>query len=91
MDAITIQSVNSVAKVEFTPNFRGQVSPLGTVIYSHLLTNNTDVDYTGNYSFLSNNDQVEFNSTLFYDVNGNGVFDAGDLVMRSLADLRVEN
>ncbi|BCZ12975.1 hypothetical protein J583_2746 [Acinetobacter baumannii 83444] len=87
MDAITIQSVNSVAKVEFTPNFRGQVSPLGTVIYSHLLTNNTDVDYTGNYSFLSNNDQVEFNSTLFYDVNGNGVFDAGDLVMRSLADL----
>lgn len=87
MDAITIQSVNSVAKVEFTPNFRGQVSPLGTVIYSHLLINNTDVDYTGNYSFLSNNDQVEFNSTLFYDVNGNGVFDAGDLVMRSLADL----
>lgn len=87
MDAITIQSVNSVAKVEFTPNSRGQVSPLGTVIYSHLLINNTDVDYTGNYSFLSNNDQVEFNSTLFYDVNGNGVFDAGDLVMRSLADL----
>lgn len=87
MDAITIQSVNSVAKVEFTPNSRGQVSPLGTIIYSHLLTNNTDVDYTGNYSFLSNNDQVEFNSTLFYDVNGNGVFDAGDLVMRSLADL----
>ncbi|WOQ32736.1 hypothetical protein [Acinetobacter baumannii] len=87
MDAITIQSVNSVAKVEFTPNFRGQVSPLGTVIYSHLLINNTDVDYTGNYSFLSNSDQVEFNSTLFYDVNGNGVFDAGDLVMRSLADL----
>lgn len=26
--------------------------------------------------------QVEFNSTLFYDVNGNGVFDAEDLVMR---------
>jgi len=86
-NAITIQSVNSVAQVEFTPNSRGQVSPLGTVIYSHLLTNNTDVDYTGNYSFLTNNDQVEFNSTLFYDVNGNGVFDAGDLAIRSLADL----
>ena len=86
-NALTIQSVNSVAQVEFTPNLRGQVSPLGTVIYSHLLTNNTDVDYTGNYSFLTNNDQVEFNSTLFYDVNGNGVFDAGDLAIRSLADL----
>ena len=87
MDAITIQSVNSKPQLEFTPDLHGQVAPLGTVIYSHLLTNNTDVDYTGNYSFLSNNDQVEFNSTLFYDVNGNGVFDAGDLVMRSLADL----
>lgn len=86
-NAITIQSVNSVAQVEFTPNSRGQVSPLGTVIYSHLLTNNTDVDYTGNYSFLTNNDQVEFNSTLFYDVNSNGIFDAGDLAIRSLADL----
>ncbi|ENW81676.1 hypothetical protein F909_01360 [Acinetobacter sp. ANC 3929] len=86
-NAITIQSVNSVAQVEFTPNSRGQVSPLGTIIYSHLLTNNTDVDYTGNYSFITNNDQVEFNSTLFYDVNGNGIFDAGDLVIRSLADL----
>ncbi|CAB1220249.1 hypothetical protein [Acinetobacter bouvetii] len=86
-NAITIQSVNAVAQVEFTPNLRGQVSPLGTVIYSHLLTNNTDVDYTGNYSFLMNNDQVEFNSTLFYDVNGNGIFDVVDLVIKDLADL----
>ena len=86
-NAITIQSVNAVAKVEFMPNSRGQVSPLGTVIYSHTLTNNTDTDITGNYSFLVSNDQEAFNSTLFYDVNGNGMFDAGDLVMRSLADL----
>lgn len=86
-NAITIQSVNAVAKVEFMPNSRGQVSPLGTVIYSHTLTNNTDTDLTGNYSFLVSNDQEAFNSILFYDVNGNGVFDVGDLVMRSLADL----
>ncbi len=71
-NAITIQSVNAVAKVEFMPNSRGQVSPLGTVIYSHTLTNNTDTDLTGNYSFLVSNDQEAFNSTLFYDVNGNG-------------------
>lgn len=86
-NAITIQSVNAVAQVEFMPNSRGQVAPLGTVIYSHTLTNNTDTDFSGNYSFLISNDQQAFNSTLFYDVNGNGVFDAGDLVMRSLADL----
>lgn len=86
-NAITIQSVNAVAQVEFMPNSRGQVAPLGTVIYSHTLTNNTDTDFSGNYSFLISDDQQAFNSTLFYDVNGNGVFDAGDLVMRSLADL----
>lgn len=86
-NAITIQSVNAVAQVEFMPNSRGQVAPLGTVVYSHTLINNTDTDFSGNYSFLVTDDQQAFNSTLFYDVNGNGVFDAGDLVMRSLADL----
>lgn len=86
-NAITIQSVNAVAQVEFTPNSRGQVAPLGTVVYSHTLINNTNADFSGNYSFLISDDQQAFNSTLFYDVNGNGVFDAGDLVMRSLADL----
>ncbi|SDY55115.1 hypothetical protein [Acinetobacter kyonggiensis] len=86
-NAITIQSVNAVAQVEFMPNSRGQVAPLGTVVYSHTLINNTNADLSGNYSFLISDDQQAFNSTLFYDVNGNGVFDAGDLVMRSLADL----
>lgn len=86
-NAITIQSVNAVAQVEFMPNSRGQVAPLGTVVYSHTLINNTNADFSGNYSFLISDDQQAFNSTLFYDVNGNGVFDAGDLVMRSLADL----
>lgn len=86
-NAITIQSVNAVAQVEFMPNSRGQVAPLGTVVYSHTLINNTNTDFSGNYSFLISDDQQAFNSTLFYDVNGNGVFDAGDLVMRSLADL----
>ena len=86
-NAITIQSVNAVAQVEFMPNSRGQVAPLGTVVYSHTLINNTDTDFSGNYSFLISDDQQAFNSTLFYDVNGNGVFDVGDLVMRSLADL----
>ncbi|MEJ2900689.1 hypothetical protein [Acinetobacter sp. NS-4] len=86
-NAITIQSVNAVAQVEFMPNSRGQVAPLGTVVYSHTLINNTNADFRGNYSFLISDDQQAFNSTLFYDVNGNGVFDAGDLVMRSFADL----
>lgn len=86
-NAITIQSVNASAQVELMPNARGQVAPLGTVIYSHILKNNTDVDFSGNYNFLISNDQNTFNSTLFYDVNGNGIFDSGDVVIRHLTDL----
>ena len=86
-NAITIQSVNAVAQVEFMPNSRGQVAPLGTVVYSHTLINNTNTDFSGNYSFLISDDQDAFNSTLFYDTNGNGLFDGGDLTVRSLADL----
>lgn len=86
-NAITIQSVNAVAQVELMPSARGQVAPLGTVVYRHILKNNTDREFAGNYSFLITNDQNAFQSTLFYDVNANGVFDSGDLNIRYLADL----
>ncbi|ENU21069.1 hypothetical protein F994_00537 [Acinetobacter bohemicus ANC 3994] len=86
-NAITIQSVNAVAQVEFMPNSRGQVAPLGTVVYSHTLINNTDTDFSGNYSFLISDDQQAFNSTLFYDANANGIVDGSDLIIKNLADL----
>ena len=86
-NAITIQSVNAVAQVEFMPNSRGQVAPLGTVVYSHTLINNTNTDFSGNYSFLISDDQQAFNSTLFYDANGNGIVDGSDLIIKNLADL----
>ncbi|CAD9196431.1 hypothetical protein [Acinetobacter bohemicus] len=86
-NAITIQSVNAVAQVEFMPNSRGQVAPLGTVVYSHTLINNTNTDFSGNYSFLISDDQQAFNSTLFYDANGNGIVDGNDLIIKNLADL----
>jgi hypothetical protein len=37
--------------------------------------------------FFISNDQQAFNSTLFYDVNGNGIVDGSDLIIKSLADL----
>ncbi|MBF7687386.1 hypothetical protein [Acinetobacter rathckeae] len=86
-NAITIQSVSATSQVEFMPSSRGQVAPLGTVIYKHILTNNTDTELTGNYNFIVSNSQDTFKSTLFYDVNGNGVFDAGDLSIKNMSDL----
>ena len=46
-NAVTIQSVNSVPQLEFTPDLHAQVAPLGTVVYRHLLTNPAATDFTG--------------------------------------------
>lgn len=86
-NAITIQSKNAFAQIEFTPDLRGQVAPLGTVVYSHLLINHSNVALTGNYDFVVTNDHGEFTASVYYDANNNGQFDSNDVVVTSLADL----
>lgn len=86
-NAVEIQSVNSVPQLEFTPDLHAQVAPLGTVVYRHLLTNHTDMDFTGSYGFIINNSEPSFNSVLFLDLDGDGKFSSGDLNIRTLADL----
>ena len=86
-NAVEIQSVNSKPKLEFTPDLHGQVAPLGTVVYRHLLTNPAATDFTGSYGFIINNSESSFNSVLFLDVDGDGKFSSGDLNIRTLADL----
>lgn len=86
-NAVEIQSVNSKPKLEFTPDLHGQVTPLGTVVYRHLLTNPAATDFTGSYGFIINNSESSFNSVLFLDVDGDGRFSSGDLNIRTLADL----
>lgn len=86
-NAVEIQSVNSVPQLEFTPDLHGQVAPLGTVVYRHLLTNPAATDFTGSYGFIINNSESSFNSVLFLDLDGDGKFSSGDLNIRTLADL----
>lgn len=86
-NAVTIQSVNSVPQLEFTPDLHAQVAPLGTVVYRHLLTNPAATDFTGSYGFIINNSESSFNSVLFLDFDGDGKFSSGDLNIRTLADL----
>lgn len=86
-NAVEIQSVNAKPKLEFTPDLHGQVAPLGTVVYRHLLTNPAATDFTGSYGFIINNSEFSFNSVLFLDVDGDGKFSSGDLNIRTLADL----
>lgn len=86
-NAVEIQSVNAKPQLEFTPDLYGQVAPLGTVVYRHLLTNPAATDFTGSYGFIINNSESSFNSVLFLDVDGDGKFSSGDLNIRTLADL----
>lgn len=86
-NAVTIQSVNAKPQLEFTPDLHGQVAPLGTVVYRHLLTNPAATDFTGSYGFIINNSESSFNSVLFLDLDGDGKFSSGDLNIRTLADL----
>lgn len=60
----------------------GQVAPGGTVTYTHTLTNNGNIlegATDGSLPFTLSNDKG-WNTTLYVDLNGNGIADANELV-----------
>jgi uncharacterized repeat protein (TIGR01451 family) len=81
-------SVNVVRGFTLVPNNSAQVAPGGSVVYTHLLVNNgnvTEGDGGGSFTALSTvNDQAGWSSTLYWDTNGSGVFDAGDMAISDL-------
>ncbi|SDB88161.1 hypothetical protein SAMN05421749_101660 [Acinetobacter marinus] len=86
-NAITIQNVESVAQIEFMPDLSGQVAPLGTIVYSHLLINHADSALDSTHNFTISNSNSAFKADLYLDSNGNGQFDSADTVIDSIADL----
>ncbi len=82
-------SVNVVRSLTLVPNNSAQVAPGGTVVYSHLLVNAGNViegDGLGSFTVATAaNDQAGWTAGVFYDSNGNGVFDAGDAPLIDLS------
>ena len=78
-------NVNAVRSISFTPNNTNQTYPGGTVVYSHTLTNTGNVlEGNGTLSTVTLaavNNKASWTSVLYYDLNGNGVLDAGDPVV----------
>ncbi len=78
-------NVNAVRSISFTPNNTNQTYPGGTVVYSHTLTNTGNVlEGNGTLSTVALaavNNKASWTSVLYYDLNGNGVLDAGDPVV----------
>jgi uncharacterized repeat protein (TIGR01451 family) len=81
-------SVNVVRGFTLVPNNSAQVAPGGSVVYTHLLVNNgnvTEGDGGGSFTALSSvNNQAGWSSTLYWDTNSSGVFDAGDMAVSDL-------
>lgn len=81
LDAININSLNSVGTVVLTPDLRGQIAPNGTIVYSHTLINNGATALTGSYVLGTSNDREGFTTTLYYDSNNNATLDSSDAVI----------
>lgn len=87
-DAVTVNPVRSIV---LAPNGSGQTTAGGTVVYSHTLTNTGNVlegDGIASSGAIASADSLAgFNSVVYWDKNNNGVLDAGDPVISSLAAL----
>ena len=81
--------VNSVRNVQITPNNTGQVFAGSSVVYAHLLSNNGNVtENAGSTISLGLTTTAPgFSAVVYRDANGNGVIDAGDVVINNAADL----
>ena len=84
MDDITFNvKVEEQRQLTFTPDRQGQVAPGGTIVYSHVLTNTGNVlEAATKYPLDINwsSTLAGVNTSVYVDINNNGMIDAGELV-----------
>lgn len=86
-DTLTNQvTVNEIIDAELAADQTVQVAPGGIVDIAHSLTNKGNVTLTEG-GITPAGDFSAFSSTLFWDVNGDGILDAGDQVIDNIADI----
>jgi uncharacterized repeat protein (TIGR01451 family) len=87
-DALTVNTVRSIV---ITPNHTGQTTAGGVITYVHTITNTGNVlegDGVASSALFATTDATAgFTTVVYWDKNNNGVLDAGDPVVTSLAQL----
>lgn len=83
--------VGAARGISLTPSHTGQAYPGGSVVYVHTIANTGNVlegnGSTSSVALAAVDSQAGFTSTIYWDKNQNGVLDADDPVVTSLADL----
>ena len=82
--------VNTIRSVIVTPNNVGQVTPGGSVVYTHTITNAGNVaENTGGATIALSlaETQAGFTAIVYWDANNNNIIDAGDVAINTAADL----
>ena len=83
--------INTIRSVTVTPTNVGQVTPGGSVIYTHTITNagnvaeNIDINRT--IALVLSETQNGFTSVVYWDVNNDNIINAGDVVINTATDL----
>lgn len=84
-------AVGTVRNLALTPNNTAQLTPGGTAVYTHVLTNTgnvTEGDGVASTGTLTATDSTPgFTSVIYWDKNNDGVLDASDPVVTDLSQL----
>lgn len=81
-------AVGAVTDLVLYPDHTGQILPGGSIVYSHWLSNQGNVD-KANISLTTSDEQEGWTSLLYADTDGNGVLSGGDQRLTTLANLAV--
>lgn len=79
-------AVGAVTDLVLYPDNTGQILPGGSIVYTHTLINQGNVD-KANITLETTDGNEGWSSQLFADTDGNGVFSGGDQRLSSLANL----
>lgn len=81
-DAVTVNTVRNIALVASNT---GQIYPGGVMVFTHTLTNKGNViegDNAASTLALSTGNTISgWNATVYFDANGNGAIDSGEVVV----------